>query len=544
MSDPSAPATPAAPVAEPPAPVDEKPAIPVGKVVRDDAAPPAAEPGAGGSAGAKIDAMICIPGVGDAPGKSFLAVAERVATAMERCAGSGRAVFTVATRDAKTRGGKKLESVAIRRHETPAGPPREVLHLYELDYRAVLDGGLRGRPPAWQAVAMAWTLAFSFPSLVVAYLGRRSKGWVQQLQVVYGAGIVAVMFLYLLLLVVGGGGAVRKVADGRQARPPAVAAYGTAPAAASAASAPRASVGPAPAGAPALRPLPPPEPSRLRRSWTAVKGWGGAAADRVSGWVLWLSGLVIVIPLAGAFTRFNVREVLNNAAPALASATRYVAAGQHRAEIVGELGEVLEHLAEAGPGGGAEYGRVHLAAYSFGSVVAIDALFQSEGEVSRRFRSIDTLVTIGCPYDFVRTYWPRYFQDRYAAPAADRPRWINVYCPLDVLGSNFIDEPPLSERRKYRAATPAEREPIRREWDARHHRGVELADGEEIRPLYDDNVPFGPGQGGTASFGAWLTFAGFRVHGMYWSTESAAAVNCFGPVVTRLFTGSHAAVLA
>ncbi|HEX9938759.1 MAG TPA: hypothetical protein VGB15_16590 [Longimicrobium sp.] len=503
--------------------------------------------GGEGEGAQKIDAMICVPGIGDSPGNRFMDVAERLATAMERSAATGRAVFSVATRDATTRYGKALRSVAIRRQDTPKAEPRDVLHLYEYDYRPVLGNGLETKPPAVQATALAWTVAFSFPSILLAFR-RRSKGWVQQVQVLWGGLLFGGMVLYLALLLLGTVGVIKN--DGKKApAADAAAQQNTTP--------PRTTPPPATQAA-TNRPTGGGASGARQATSTAREPWLTRARATVAGWpgtiwstlkTIWsklidlvprLPELVIVIPLAGAFLRFNIREVLSKAGPAVSTATSYLAAGQRRGDIVGGLGEMLEYLEEEGASG-VDYGKVHVVAYSFGSVVAIDALFQRETEVSRRFHRIGTLITIGCPYDFVRTYWPKYFQDRYAAAAGERPRWLNVYSPLDVMGSNFIDEPTMQERKAYRAATAEQREVMRKDWDTRYGRGVELIAGGVIRPAFEDNVPFGDGQGGSASFWDWFQFIGFRAHGVYWSRESKVALNCFGPVLTRMYATEDAA---
>jgi hypothetical protein len=66
-------------------------------------------------------------------------------------------------------------------------------------------------------------------------------------------------------------------------------------------------------------------------------------------------------------------------------------------------------------------------------------------------------------------------------------------------------------------------------------------DGTMIRPAYENNVPYGDGQGDTAGFWDWFSFIGFRSHGVYWSRENKAALNCFAPVLTRIYAGEDAA---
>lgn len=495
-------------------------------LVADPAAPP------------KVDAVICIPGIGSGDGIRFDDVAKRLVTAFERAA-DGKAVFSTAVRDAKTRDGKTYNSVAIRRQDTPKGEPRDVLHLYEYDYRSELSRGLEESTPAVQATAIAWTLAFSFPSVWWALVTRQSKDWVQRLQVIYGTALFAGMAFYLVLLLIGSGIAVKEATTGR---PTAAAQTRTTSTGAPAPpAATQRTVGPLAASAPPLPRGPAAKPGTLAVAGAWIAGaaedvWGflKAVGRTLEGGILWLAGLVIVIPLAGSFVRFNIREALSRAAPLLTTATAYLSSGKRRTDLIGGLGDVLNFIDEQAVDG-PEYEQVHVVAYSFGSVVAIDSLFPHEGAVSRQFERVQTLVTIGCPYDFVRTYWPKYFQNRYAVAAAARPRWINIFSPIDVLGSNFIDEPAAKERRTFINASPSRRDQMRQTWDSKFDRGVELMDGTTARPRLDDNITYGPGQGGTASLGEWFSFIGFRAHGMYWSRESASAPSCFDTILKRLY---------
>jgi hypothetical protein len=62
-------------------------------------------------------------------------------------------------------------------------------------------------------------------------------------------------------------------------------------------------------------------------------------------------------------------------------------------------------------------------------------------ETGRAFQSVHTLVTIGCPFDFVRTFWSDYFDESRDYTDKVPLRWLNVYSPVDVLGSNFRNDP-------------------------------------------------------------------------------------------------------
>jgi hypothetical protein len=101
------------------------------------------------------------------------------------------------------------------------------------------------------------------------------------------------------------------------------------------------------------------------------------------------------------------------------------------------LGDALDVLLEAEPGR-----RVHVFGYSLGSLAAYDYLYPREsglvGQLDPRHRdAVRTLLTVGCPIDFVRFFVPEYETGRIArVPGL---RWVNVFIPADLLGSNVRD---------------------------------------------------------------------------------------------------------
>jgi hypothetical protein len=114
------------------------------------------------------------------------------------------------------------------------------------------------------------------------------------------------------------------------------------------------------------------------------------------------------------------------------SVVDYLDRGEDRgSELRGQLVALLEQLAQRER----PYEQIDVLAYSFGS---IDALFPFVQSPPPRLATIDRLVTIACPLDFVRSYWPDYFTKRFSIPG--RPaQWVNFYAPSDVLASNFQD---------------------------------------------------------------------------------------------------------
>lgn len=89
---------------------------------------------------------------------------------------------------------------------------------------------------------------------------------------------------------------------------------------------------------------------------------------------------------------------------------------------------------------------VHVVGYSFGSLVALDLLFPKTATRPtpdpRYEASIASLITIGCPVDFMRLYFPDYPGSRTAR--MDGLRWVNIFNPADVFGSNFLEDDDFS----------------------------------------------------------------------------------------------------
>lgn len=191
----------------------------------------------------------------------------------------------------------------------------------------------------------------------------------------------------------------------------------------------------------------------------------------------------------------------------------YLSFADRRAEITGEVDEFMEALTEDGGG----YQRFAILSYSFGSIVALDAFCPADEVRARRLDRVDTLVTIGSPYDFILTYWPDYFRNRNAkhVPPA---RWLNIYSPVDVLGSQFHKR------------------------DA----GISEAAGESLENSFGQPGRLRKGPTEELAFRenfvdeklSWLsTFVllGLRAHSMYWARDDGHERNCFHLIAPRLF---------
>ncbi len=402
-------------------------------------------------------ALVYVPGLqGIGPAQSADVIARKVVAALERASPSPVAFGTREGKDeeygleaprAKTR------VRTIVRSEGGAETP--LLDVYELEYGPQLRSRFEGRILLLQIVQLLWTLVASVPRHVAA-LGRKSKSAGHKLQMIWVSAILVILASYTGVLLYGLWLGAASLASPDQA-----------PSAAGAA-------GGAPAGAPGERKV-------------------DAAVVKA---ILILGGL-------GALSRESAKELLRKVAVEYVCALSYLRAGERRAALSGQLLALLDHVGERTP----PYERVHVLGYSFGSVVSLDALFD-ENPLAARLERFGTLVTVGCPFDLIRSYWPGYFADRQARLPEDAS-WVNVYAPNDVLGSNFRD-------------------------DARDEPATEgISCGPGGGRLVPENVVHRRGGTGAGAVEA-LLLGGFRAHKTYWDPDDPNEVSCFDQLATRL----------
>jgi hypothetical protein len=222
-----------------------------------------------------------------------------------------------------------------------------------------------------------------------------------------------------------------------------------------------------------------------------------------------------ILVVAGAALGFlfpGIRAWVVRGAIGYVALIHYLSVGERREVLQGRLAALFEHVGEKQT---PSYGRVHVLAYSFGSIVALDAVFPRGRDPVRRVELLDTLVTIGTPYDAIRSWWPKYFSGRHAMPG--RPaRWVNVYAPADVLGSNFRNDS---------VAAPASE-------------SVHLEEGR--RGPLPENVAYavGPSLDEVGPLGV-ITLVGLRAHALYWD-EDEEAETVYGVIIPRLYAGTAA----
>jgi hypothetical protein len=179
---------------------------------------------------------------------------------------------------------------------------------------------------------------------------------------------------------------------------------------------------------------------------------------------------------------------------------RYLDEQRQRETVTLTLAEAVDGLRDNGWSGA-----VHILGYSFGSLVAFDALFPAQMAPSTNSRltgAVDSLITIGCPVDAVRLYRPGYLDSGRRARVKGPFEWINIFNLADIFASNFADGTDGADG------------------------GRPVAIAGKTRPL--TNLRYGYDELGVLNF---LKAKGFRTHDGYWGTPEEAS--CFDAVVGR-----------
>jgi hypothetical protein len=210
----------------------------------------------------------------------------------------------------------------------------------------------------------------------------------------------------------------------------------------------------------------------------------------------------------------TTRKKITAVGTGLAAAASYIRMGDGRARVVGGLDNFIEQIRTDNA-----YDRVTILAYSFGSIIAIDALFPENPTNMQSFKQVSQLVTIGSPFDFVRALRPSWYspQTRHAATGVPE-RWLNIYSRVDLMGSN------------YRTDKEGSGDPL------------PLTQGNDVEPTSTAVQPTQNEQwevGVEPSLLNLLEFYGFASHGMYWGMDNEEDRDVFLTVVAEVYAGSE-----
>jgi hypothetical protein len=197
----------------------------------------------------------------------------------------------------------------------------------------------------------------------------------------------------------------------------------------------------------------------------------------------------------------------------LGALASYVRVADGQAAIAGEFTTMIERLTEEHP-----KQQITVIAYSFGSIVTLDALFPTTIGPPHSFDKVVTLVTVGSPYDFVCALRPNWKDGRHHAQSP--PQWINIYSTIDLMGSNYrndTDGPSAQNGLAPVTATPGGPPPP----DAVMPNSNEPWD-MHIEPRWNNL----------------FEFQGFTCHGMYWGEDDEDDSGVFSLIVQRLYAGT------
>jgi hypothetical protein len=132
--------------------------------------------------------------------------------------------------------------------------------------------------------------------------------------------------------------------------------------------------------------------------------------------------------------------LLTKVAAEFTTIDNYIQYGEQAQIIQGNLDALIEYIIE-----NEEKQKIHLHTYSFGSVIALDALFPLGNEPSTNIQNnIKLLITVGAPYEFIDNYYPNFYTDR-TDKMSEKIEWINVYSTMDAFASNFRKDNKVGE---------------------------------------------------------------------------------------------------
>ena len=157
----------------------------------------------------------------------------------------------------------------------------------------------------------------------------------------------------------------------------------------------------------------------------------------------WFSELnKFTIPITTFFILFipESSTLLIKVAAEFTTIDNYIQYGEQSQIIQGNLDALIEYIIE-----NEENPTIHLHTYSFGSVIALDALFPLGNEPSANIQNnINLLITVGAPYEFINNYYPNFYSKRINV-MSEKIEWINVYSTMDAFASNFRKDNKVGE---------------------------------------------------------------------------------------------------
>ncbi len=440
------------------------------------------------------DAIIFVPGLGtEAVNQHIDTIARRMAGALERQTASARARFQVVGAPEETYGQVYKTPVrTITAQASGEDKAKPLADIYELDYRDTISKRFRERNPFLKALIMLQVLLAVFPKFLLS-MAKPSKSLKEKLQLVFISGIIWTVLIYMAVVITAG---IQALEQG----PTAIEGLKD--------------------GGNYVVTIAKKVPDFFGRT-SGKKDQAGSESVSTPGQaqagsenkeketpITLVQTLVLIVMSLGLFRKKGFKETVSTIATEFVCVANYLRLADKKPAVLGQAAALLEHIAEKEE----PYAGVHIVAFSFGSVVSLDLLFP-HSRPGARIETIKSLVSIGCPFDIIRTYWPAYFKDRQNKSNVPE-KWVNIYAPLDVFGSNFRNDSITGDAEQ----------------------GIEPVGDPSVPIIPALNIPFRMGmQSETLSVMDIITVKGAQMHCLYWTGDDEPEASCFDDVAAALF---------
>ncbi len=419
----------------------------------------------------KKDAIIFIQGMGnDKTYQNLDVIARKFCGAFERQSEISAKSFRVVGASEEKYGNIYRTPVCTLIENSGDNEEKPIADLFELDYRENLTKSFVAASPIIKVLIMISTLFVLLPRFFLSFV-KKGKNFTEMLQMLVVGSLICLIAIYSMVLLTALIGTLTPESLTGTNLPDGIKTF-------------LSSIG-----------LNEEDGTGFTKSWDMIVGI--------------LQSIVVFFAGLGLFTRKNAKEFISNLATTYVSATNYIRLATSKQEIMGQLTALLDHLGEKEE----QYAAIHIVAFSFGSLVALDTIYP-HSRPAARLKPIKSIVTIGCPFDLIRSYWPEYFTKRQALEDC-KPSWVNIYAPLDFFGSNFRDD-----------NLPQE---------ADH--GIKLSADNMDNPIKPGkNISYEIGiQGTSITLLDVIVIKGIKIHSQYWSETENPQHSCFDDITAELY---------
>ena len=419
------------------------------------------------------EAILYIPGI---TGQSIDDAAFRIASAFNACSVTAAAEFPVSAgqdEDYVSIGVELKTRIRTIQRTEPGAEPQNIIDVFEFNY---VDSLIREHAEsnlAVKSLRLFVQIFVNIPRMISAFVGRKQKSFKEKAQFIYATIILAMLVVYFFVLVAAVYTTIDQVISSRNT------------------------------------PVPQAAVSATENINVSLVVQGSRTPQQEGGSGVNVSQLLIILIAAIEAFYPGLKKRLSDASARYTSLLEYLSFGARGHVLEGQLIAILDHIETKG------YENIHVIAYSFGSVLAIDNIFPAGRMPAERIKGIRTLATVGCPYDLIRVFWPDYYTERFVASSVIE-NWINIYSPIDVLGSNFRNDSMKAE--------------------------PEIKDA--ISSGNDQNAPLLPRTSlawATArpmkglSWPEFFALAGLQAHNSYWEQNYESEYTAFSLIITEIY---------